>query len=59
MSYTVIAAAESGPVATVASSVLDALRLVQDLEKDGDQVTIASDTGWILTVEELEALAKP
>lgn len=59
MSYTVIAAAKSGPVATVASSVLDALRLVQNLQKDGDQITIASDTGWILTVEELEALAKP
>lgn len=58
MSYTVIAAADSGPVATVTPSVLDALRLVQTLGKTGEQVTIASDTGWILTVEELEALAK-
>lgn len=59
MSYTVIAAADSGPVATVASSVLDALKLVQDLERTGEPITIASDTGWILTVEELEELAKP
>lgn len=58
MSYTVIAAAESGPVATVAPSVLDALKLVRDLGREGEQITIASDTGWILTVEELEALAK-
>lgn len=58
MAYTVIASAESGSVATVASTVLDALRLVHDLEKEGEQVTIASDTGWILTVDELEALAK-
>lgn len=59
MAYTVIAAVESGPVATVASSVTDALRLVHDLEKGADQITIASDNGWILTVDELEALAKP
>lgn len=58
MAYTVIAAVESGPVATVAFSVTDALRLVHDHEKGADQITIASDSGWILTVDELEALGK-
>lgn len=38
MAYTVIAAVESGPVATVAFSVTDALRLVHDLEKGADQI---------------------
>lgn len=58
MAYTVIAAAENGPVATVATSVMDALRLVHDLERSADQITIASDNGWILTIDELEELAK-
>ena len=58
MAYTVIAAAENGPVATVAASVTDALRLVHDFERSADQITIASDNGWILTIDELEELAK-
>ncbi len=59
MSYTVIATAEDGPVATVAPSVVDALMLARGLtKKDGAEITIAAENGWILTLEELEALAK-
>ncbi|RXF73584.1 hypothetical protein [Hansschlegelia zhihuaiae] len=59
MSYTVIVDAEEGPVATVARSVLDALLLARGLKtEDDDRLTIAADNGWILTIEELEELAK-
>jgi ribosomal protein L10 len=60
MAYTVIAEAEDGPVATVASSVIDALMLARGLQKkDAIEVTIAAEDGWLLTIEELEELAKP
>ncbi len=59
MSYTVFVDAEDGPVATVAPSVLDALLLARGVKtKDTIGVTIAGEDGWILTLEELEALAK-
>ena len=58
MSYTVIASAENGPTATVAPSVIDALLLARGLGTDDANITIATDTGWILTLDELEELAK-
>lgn len=60
MSYTVIVEAKDGPVATVAPSVLDALLLARGVaSQDNIEVTIAGEDGWILTLEELEALARP
>jgi indole-3-glycerol phosphate synthase len=59
MSYTVIAEVDQGPVATVAPTVFDALALARRYAREGDEgVTISTDTGWFLTLDELEELAK-
>lgn len=59
MAYTVIASADQGPVATVAPSVVEALLLARDVTRSsGSDITIAAENGWILTLEELEELAK-
>ncbi|GLK69846.1 hypothetical protein GCM10008179_34840 [Hansschlegelia plantiphila] len=57
VSYTVISQADRGPVATVVPGVIDALALARQRESDA-QITIAAADGWILTIEELEELAK-
>ena len=59
MSYTVIAEHEGGPIATVTPSALDALMLARGLKLDDERsITIAAADGWILTLDELEALTK-
>lgn len=55
MSYTIISEGPHAPSATVVDSVLDALKLARhEVEKTGQDVVIAADNGWILTLDELE-----
>ncbi len=58
MAYTVIVEGDDGPTATVVPTVVDALKLIRRLERDGTEITVATETGWILTSDELESLAK-
>ena len=58
MSYTVISGEEDRVLATVADTIFDALALARKSARDNDKVTIAADDGWILTLDELEELAK-
>ena len=58
MSYTVISEGIPAPSATVVDNVLAALRLARSEERDGHEVTIATDNGWILTSDELEELVR-
>ncbi len=58
MSYTVISEGIPAPSATVVDNVLAALHLARSVEKDGHEVTIASDSGWILTSDQLEELVR-
>ncbi|HVI28480.1 hypothetical protein [Hansschlegelia sp.] len=59
MSYTVISQAEPSPVATVVPTVIEALSLARELAKQAeDRITIATDSGWMLSLDELEELVK-
>jgi hypothetical protein len=60
MSFTVIARAEPGPQGIVVPTVVDALALARRLEETaGEEPIIAAEDGWMLTLDELEELAKP
>jgi hypothetical protein len=56
VSYTVIAHTGSEPATTDSLTVAEALRLASSYPEDA--VAIVSASGWRLTLEELEALAK-
>lgn len=58
MSYTVFIQENEAPVATTASNVLDALKLVRRYERESENIIISAQNGWVLTVDELEELAK-
>jgi hypothetical protein len=59
MSYTVVSHAKRDPQSVVVITVMDALILARELLEEVDErVTIMTDSGWILTVDELEELAK-
>jgi hypothetical protein len=59
MTFTVISEGTAGPSATVVESVLDALNLARHQARGAeDQITIATDNGWILTLDELEEMVR-
>lgn len=59
MSYTVYDTSASTSSATVVSTVTDALALARSVEREGGrEPIIAGGDGWILTLDELEELAK-
>jgi hypothetical protein len=59
MTYTVFDSSAVQPRGIVASTVLDALTLARQLEREAErEPIIASETGWMLTVDELEELAR-
>lgn len=58
MSYTIVMRTEP-TYAEVVPTVVDALSLARALSESADEmITIMSDSGWILTLEELEYLVK-
>lgn len=59
MAFTVIARTDPGPQGVVVPTVIDALALARRLEETGDpEPIIAAENGWMLTIDELEELAK-
>jgi hypothetical protein len=59
MHYTVIDTTAAGPQGVVVPTAVDALALARRLEKSGDrEPVIAAEDGWLLTIDELEELAK-
>lgn len=58
MSYTIVSRSEP-PRAEVVPTVIDALALARALAREADdKVTIMSDSGWVLTLEQLEYLVE-
>lgn len=59
LSFTVISEGAPAPSATVVDNVLDALNLAKhEAEKKRREVIVTTDTGWYLTLDELEELVR-
>jgi hypothetical protein len=60
MSYTVIGQGSAEARGVVVPTVIDALSLARTLgSEDEREPIIFADNGWMLTMDELEELAKP
>lgn len=60
MAYTVFTQEDQVQIATTVPTALDALRLAQHYAASGDDhsILISAETGWILTLDELEEMVK-
>lgn len=58
MSYTVISEGTDAPLATVVENVLEALNLAHDEARKGKEIAVTTDSGWFLTLDQLEELVK-
>ena len=59
VSYTVISEGAEAPSATVVDNILDALSLARfEAEKAKKEVTIATENGWFLSLDELENMVR-
>jgi hypothetical protein len=57
--YTVISEGLDAPSATVVENALAALNVArQEAGKSGGEVTITTDNGWFLTLDQLEEMVK-
>lgn len=59
MTYTIIDTSGARPEGVVVPTVVDALALARRLEREArSEPVIAAGDGWILTIDELEELAR-
>ncbi|GLK54533.1 hypothetical protein JOD31_001700 [Methylopila capsulata] len=60
MAYTVFAQQDQVSIATTVPTAVDALKLAQRFAQEGgeEHILVSDETGWVLTLDELEEMVR-